>query len=99
MGKREKAIHAHAVTAQRLDLGEEEQPDGMRLGQPEPGADGHRRLGVMFGLAEFVAEHRNRGELQVNDRPGAGSAQLIGDTPSLAEAVARASSNMSMVPS
>ena len=60
MGEREEAIHAHAVTAQCLYLGEEKQPDGMRLGQPEPGADGYRGLGVMFGLAELVAEHRAR---------------------------------------
>ena len=87
MGEREEAIHARAVTAQCLHLGEEEQPDGMGLGQPEPGAGGHRGLGVMFGLAELVAEHRDGGELQVNDRPGTGGAQLAGDAPSLAEAV------------
>ena len=59
----------------------------MRLGQPEPGADGYRGLGVVFGLAELVAEHRAGGELQVNNRAGTGSAQLIGDAPSLGEAV------------
>ena len=87
MGEREKAIHARAVTAQCLYLGEEEQPDGARLGQPEPGTGGQRGLGVMFGLAELEAEHRDGGELQVDDRAGTGRAQLIGDTPSLGEAV------------
>ena len=47
----------------------------------------NRGLGVMFCLAELVAEHRDGGELQVNNRAGTGSAQLIGDTPSLGEAV------------
>ena len=75
------------IAAQRLYLGEEEQPDGMGLGQPEPGADSHGGLGVVFGLAELVAEHRDGGELKVNDRSGAGGSQLIGDTPGLGEAV------------
>ena len=87
MGKREKAVHARVVAAQRLYLGEEEQPDGIGLGQPEPGGGGQCGLGVMFCLAELVPEYRDGGELQVNDRAGAGGAQLIGDTPSLGEAV------------
>ena len=41
----------------------------------------------MFGRAELVAEHRDGGELEVNDRAGAGGSQLIGDTPGLGEAV------------
>ena len=42
---------------------------------------------MVFGLAELVTEHRDGGELQVDDRAGAGGSQLIGDTPSLGEAV------------
>jgi hypothetical protein len=87
MGECEKAIHARVIAAQRVYLSEEEQPDGMGLGQPEPGAGGHCGLGVTFGFAELVAEHRDGGELQIDDRAGAGGAQLIGDTPSLGEAV------------
>jgi hypothetical protein len=86
-GEREKAIHACVVAAQCLYLGEEEQPDGTGLAQPEPGAGGQCGLGVMFGFVELVAEHRDGGELQVNDRAGAGGSQLIGDTPSRGEAV------------
>ncbi|HJY71885.1 MAG TPA: hypothetical protein VJ347_08915 [Streptosporangiaceae bacterium] len=41
----------------------------------------------MLGLAELEAEHRDGRELQVNNRAGTVSAQLIGDTPSLGEAV------------
>ena len=57
------------------------------LASPSRVADRYRGMGVMLGLAEFVAEHRAGGELQVNDRAGTGSAQLIGDAPGLGESV------------
>ena len=54
--------------------------------QAEPGARGQRGPGVTFGLVELEAEHGRGGELQVDDRAGAGRAEFAGDAPRLGQA-------------
>ena len=75
------------IPPQRVHLGAEDERDGAGRAQAEPGARGQRGLGVAFGLVELEAEHGRRGELQVDDRAGAGRAEFGGDAPRLRQAV------------
>ena len=54
--------------------------------RPSRGARGQRGLGVPIGLVQLEPEHGRGGELQVDDRAGAGRAEFGGDVPRLRQA-------------
>ena len=73
-GLRDVAFHLGGVPPQRVYLGAEDEHDGAGLSEPEPGAGLERGLGVTFGRVKVESEHGRGGELQADDRTGAGRA-------------------------